>query len=247
MRKPRLLPTIWTSIRVMLATAKTSITCIVMSRLTGNKQYTMEASRKDWGPNLFRIAGASLNVIDTGAVDYTRPHIFVMNHQSHLDIPAAFQALPVNIGFIAKKELERIPLFGRVMRECGMIFVDRSNPERAIESLKKGGQLIRDGVNIFAFPEGTRSKNGYVQPFKKGVFMLALEAGVPIVPMAIHGARDALPYGSFDPIPNEITVKIGSPIALDEYDVSRRDDLINDVRKAVIELNLELGGMGAQP
>jgi 1-acyl-sn-glycerol-3-phosphate acyltransferase len=193
---------------------------------------------------MFWVAGSTLEVIDEGHVDYSQPHIFVMNHQSHMDIPAAFMSIPSNIGFIAKKELERVPLFGRVMRESGMIFVDRSNPERAIASLKLGGELIRSGVNIFAFPEGTRTKSGQIRSFKKGVFMLALEAGVPIVPMSVHGARDVLPIGSFDPQPNVIKVKIGRPISLDGYDVDSRDALIATVRKAVIELNVELGGQG---
>lgn len=196
---------------------------------------------------MFWVAGSTLEVIDEGHVDYSQPHIFVMNHQSHMDIPAAFMSIPSNIGFIAKKELERVPLFGRVMRESGMIFVDRSNPERAIESLKAGGELIRSGVNIFAFPEGTRTTSGEIRRFKKGVFMLALEAGVPIVPMSVHGARAVLPVGSFDPQPNVIKVKIGKPISLDEFGVDSRDALIATVRRAVIELNVSLGGQGGEP
>ena len=133
------------------------------------------------------------------------------------------------------------------MRESGMIFVDRSNPQKAIASLKAGGALIRSGVNIFAFPEGTRTKTGHIRSFKKGVFMLALEAGVPIVPMAIHGARDVLPYGSFDPDPGVIQVRIGDPIPLDGYSTENKDDLIALVRSQVIALNLELGGAGAEP
>ena len=170
-----------------------------------------EIRREGWGPRLFKISKADLNVFGGESVDYAKPHIYVMNHESYMDIPAAFMALPCNIGFIAKKELESVPFFGRTMREAGMIFVDRRNPEKAIASLKKGGALIRSGVNIFAFPEGTRTKDGAIKPFKKGVFMLALEAGVPIVPMAIAGAREVLPYGSFDPTSGTIKVRIDTP------------------------------------
>ena len=128
-----------------------------------------------------------------------------------------------------------------------MIFVDRSNPQKAIASLKAGGALIRSGVNIFAFPEGTRTKTGFIRTFKKGIFMLGLEAGVPIVPMSITGARNVLPYGSFDPDPGVIKVRIGDPISLDGYTKDNKDELIAKVHAAVVALNLELGGEGMGP
>ena len=215
-----------------------------MSRIRKDKQYTLRHSRVIWGPSIFGIAGSKLEVSGGDTIDFSKPHIYVMNHESYMDIPAAFMALPCNIGFIAKKELERIPLFGRTMRESGMIFVDRSNPQKAIASLKAGGALIRSGVNIFAFPEGTRTKTGYIRAFKKGVFMLALEAGVPIVPMAIHGARQVLPYGSFDPNPGVIKVRIGEAISVQGYDKDNKDELIAKVRDAVIKLNMSIGGPG---
>ena len=246
MRKPRLIPSIWTAIKVMLTTFRTCSQCILMSRLKKDPKYTLRHSRTIWGPNIFGVAKSTIKVSGGENVDFEKPHIYVMNHQSYMDIPAAFMSLPCNIGFVAKKELERIPLFGRTMRESGMIFVDRSNPQKAIASLKAGGALIRSGVNIFAFPEGTRTKTGHIRSFKKGVFMLALEAGVPIVPMAIHGARDVLPYGSFDPDPGVIQVRIGDPIPLDGYSTENKDDLIALVRSQVIALNLELGGAGAE-
>jgi len=246
MFKPRLLPSLWTALLVIISTGRTCLQCILMSRLTGNKTYALSHARKGWAPSMFWVANSTLEVIDDGHVDYTKPHIFVMNHQSHMDIPAAFMSIPANIGFVAKKELERVPLFGRVMREAGMIFVDRSDPAKAIASLKAGGALIRSGVNIFAFPEGTRTASGSIQNFKKGIFMLALEAGVPIVPMSVHGAREVLPVDSFDPQGNVIKVKIGKPISLDGYCVDTRDDLIATVRQSVIKLNLDLGGQGGQ-
>jgi 1-acyl-sn-glycerol-3-phosphate acyltransferase len=246
MIKPRLLPSLWTAFLVVVTTAKTCIQCIFMTRVTRNKAYTLSHARANWAPNMFWVANSTLEVIDEGHVDYTKPHIFVMNHQSHMDIPAAFMSIPSNMGFVAKKELERVPLFGRVMREAGMIFVDRSDPARAIASLKAGGALIRSGVNIFAFPEGTRTTSGLIRNFKKGVFMLALEARVPIVPMSVHGAREVLPVGSFDPQGNVIKVKVGKPIPLDGYSVETRDDLIAAVRESVIQLNLDLGGQGGE-
>ena len=247
MRKPRLIPSIWTACRVAFTTFRTCATCIIMSRVKKDREYTLRHCRNIWGPSIFSVAGSTLEVSGGENVDFSKPHIYVMNHESYMDIPAAFMAVPSNIGFVAKQELEKIPLFGRTMRESGMIFVDRSNPQKAIASLKAGGALIRSGVNIFAFPEGTRTKTGFIRTFKKGIFMLGLEAGVPIVPMSITGARNVLPYGSFDPDPGVIKVRIGDPISLDGYTKDNKDELIAKVHAAVVALNLELGGEGMGP
>ena len=173
--------------------------------------------RETWSPYLIGLAGAHLEVEGGDDVDFTKPHIFVMNHQSLLDIPAAFLALPVGVCFIAKKELSYVPFFGQAMRSVGMIFVDRSNPERAIESLRAGGELIRSGINVMAFPEGTRSKDGELKRFKRGVFLLALQARVPIVPMAIEGAYKVLPTSSGKPTGGKIRVRIGQPMETTGY------------------------------
>ena len=240
MKQPRIVPSIITALRVMSTTLRACAACLFHSRRLKDPTFTMRYAREGWGPRLFKISKADLNVSGGESVDYAKPHIYVMNHESYMDIPAAFMALPCNIGFIAKKELESVPFFGRTMREAGMIFVDRRNPEKAIASLKKGGALIRSGVNIFAFPEGTRTKDGVIKPFKKGVFMLALEAGVPIVPMAIAGAREVLPYGSFDPTAGTIKVRIGHPIETSSYSVETREALVEAVRNQVLALRKEL-------
>ena len=244
MRKGRLVPSIRASVLVMLTTFRTSILGILMSRFKGQKAYLFQHAREIWGPSIFRIARAELEIIGRDNVDFEVPHIFVMNHQSHMDIPAAFMAVPKNIGFVAKAELRKVPFMGKAMAEAGMVFVDRKNSAQAIASLEHAGELVRSGVNVFAFPEGTRSYDGVIRPFKKGIFRLALAAGVPIVPMAIHGGCEVLPRGVMDPFPGTIRVKFGEPIDVKAYTVEDRDELIGRVRAAVIELNISIGGPG---
>jgi len=199
--------------------------------------------REDWAPALFKIANAELAVTGRENVNFGAPHVYVMNHQSLMDIPAAFMAIPVNISFVSKKELESVPLMGRAMRDVGMIFVDRSNPTRAIASLKDAAELIRSGVNVFAFPEGTRSNDGRIQPFKKGPFLLAIEAGVPVVPMAVHGASQVLPPDGFHPTPGLIKIAIGEPITTKSYTPENATEFIAKVRASIIALNESLRGL----
>ena len=217
---------------------------ILMSRFKGRKEYLFQHAREVWGPSIFKIARSELEVLGREKVNFDTPHIFVMNHQSHMDIPAAFMAVPKNIGFVAKTELRKVPFMGKAMAEAGMVFVDRKNSTQAIKSLEDAGKLVRSGVNVFAFPEGTRSYDGAIRPFKKGVFRLALAAGVPIVPMAIHGGCEVLPRGIMDPLPGTIRVIFGDPIDVTEYSVEERDELVARVRQSIIDLNLAIGGPG---
>ena len=227
--------------------ATTLISCLkIIWFASRDKERAFKVTRDEWGPRMLTIANSSLSVEGQERVDFSQPHIFVMNHQSLIDIPVSFVALPVPLCFVAKAELSKIPFFGRAMRSLGMIFVDRSNPQRAHESLKSGGALIRAGVNIMAYPEGTRSKDGVIKPFKRGVFQLALEAKVPIVPMAIDGALTVLNPKGTEVQPGHIRVRIGQPIEVRDSQRSPEEDevelqkLRSEVREAVIKLHHSL-------
>lgn len=202
-------------------------------------------AREPWSRGLLWCSGAKIVEIRGGdGIDFTKPHIFVLNHQSMADIPVGFRALPVPLRFVAKKALAHVPFLGWYMWAVGMVFVDRARSVKAIQSLEAAGARIREGANIIAFPEGTRSRDGRVQPFKKGIFMVALKAGVPIVPMAIEGTLTVLPAGGFRPRPNDVRVNIGEPIETTGYTRETLVDLMREVRTQVIELHREIGGQG---
>jgi 1-acyl-sn-glycerol-3-phosphate acyltransferase len=227
------------------------VLCITSSALaaliTLNGEVPLMMARRLWAPMHWRITGSPLLVEPLPDIDWSKPHIFLMNHQSNFDIPVAFAVIPVNIRFIAKHVLKWIPFLGWYMTMTGMIFINRSNPRESIRGMKRAGERIRAGSNILAFPEGTRSKDGRILPFKKGSFVLAVEAGVPIVPIAVEGTRGMLPPGSARLRRHPIRVKIGQPIPTAGLKGPQRDVLMDKVRDTIIQLHRDIGGTGGVP
>jgi len=187
------------------------------------------------GPGVLWGAGVTLKVEGEENFPHDQPFIFASNHQSHLDIPCLFTAIPVNLHFIAKKELKKVPFIGWFLWATGMIFLDRSNKKKAVESLDKAGEIIKKGKNVIVFPEGTRQKDGKLGVFKKGSFMLSSKSNIPIVPVSINGTDKALPSGSKRFRPQQVTVSIGKPIA----PATKKEDIpqfIEEVRNAVQQM-----------
>ena len=166
-----------------------------------------------------------------------QPVIFMSNHESQMDPPILVAALPVPAVYIAKKELQYVPFVGWEAWVAGVIFIDRGDRERAIRSIHDAAQQIRGGKNVVIFPEGTRSRTGQMLPFKKGGFALALEAGVPIVPMATVGGFRVLPPGSLRFRPGRYTVLLGEPVHPSDY--PDRDSLMKAVRARIENLVAE--------
>ena len=218
------------------------MTAAVVARLvTGSTDTPLRWARTRWSPGLRWAAGIRLDVTGLSNVDTSKPHVFVVNHQSMFDIPVMMMALPVNLHFIAKKELLSVPFLGWYMRAAGMIPVDRKNGPEAVATLKVAGERVAGGESVLAFAEGTRSRTGVIGPFKKGAFMLAMQAQVPVVPVAIEGARRALPADGFAVRPELIHIRVGKPIETAGAD---RDDVMARAHEAVVRMNVELGGLG---
>ncbi|NLW35871.1 MAG: 1-acyl-sn-glycerol-3-phosphate acyltransferase [Syntrophorhabdus aromaticivorans] len=165
------------------------------------------------------------------------PYIFMCNHQSALDIFVLLVSLPVPFKWIAKRELFFIPFLGWAMKGAGYISLDRGNPREALKAIEGAAAKIRGGMNIILFPEGTRSKDGILLPFKKGVFSLALRSKVPIVPVGIYGTSRLQPKGSFFPKQKGRThVGIGKPIPTAEESRSAKTRIMLDVRREIEQL-----------
>lgn len=142
-----------------------------------------------------------------------KPFILVANHVSWFDIFAIAGMLPVDFHFVAKKELEKIPVFGLAWRVAGHISIDRSNRESAARSLRKAGEQMREQKSVVViFAEGTRSRSGRLLPFKKGAFVLAQETGIPIIPTVVTGSYDIMRPDTFIVRPATIHVYLGPPI-----------------------------------
>lgn len=217
----------WTAFMITLA--------MIIILLTFNRKLALIMARTMHGPGILWGAGIKLKVEGKENFPHNQPFIFASNHLSHLDIPCLFTAIPVNLHFIAKKELKWVPFIGWFLAATGMIFIDRSNKKKAIASLDQAGQIIKNGKNIIAFPEGTRQIGGDLGVFKKGTFMMAQKAGIPVVPVCIIGTDKVLPVNSLKFNPNTVTLKIGKPIA---PPTTKEDTLtfIKQVKDAVAEL-----------
>jgi 1-acyl-sn-glycerol-3-phosphate acyltransferase len=139
--------------------------------------------------------------------------------------------------------LKYVPGLGWYMWAAKFVFVDRANHRDAVRSLDEAGAQIRGGVSIIVFPEGTRSDDRRVMPFKKGPFALAMKAGVAVVPVAIEGSGKLMPKNSWNITPGPIKVKVGAPIPAAHF-ADNRDLLIREVRSFIIDQNLALGGLG---
>ena len=170
-----------------------------------------------------------------------------MNHQSSLDIPAAFAVLPVDLRFIAKHTLRKVPFLGWFMSWTGMVFVDRSNSTQAVGSLNAAAERVRGGISLLAYPEGTRSRDGRILPFKKGPFVLALQAGVPVVPIAIAGSMHCMPAHLRPFRPGVVRMSIGAPIPTAGLSMDQREDLVRQAREAVLALHASLAAPDIQP
>ncbi len=187
-----------------------------------------------WHRQFFAFCGITRRITGWDAVPEpirsgAQPAIFMSNHQSQLDPPFLLGAIPVHAVYIAKKELKWVPFLGWAAAAAGAIFVDRSNRERAVASLHAAAMKVKGGRNVVIFPEGTRTTTGALLPFKKGGFNLALDAGVPIVPVATVGGFRILPKGARRVRPGLYEVRFGEPV--DPAAFSNRESLMAEVRR----------------
>jgi 1-acyl-sn-glycerol-3-phosphate acyltransferase len=212
--------------------------------LTGSGDLPIWLGRHVWAPVGLWLAGVRLEVVRPPAPP-PGPVIFASNHESVLDIWVLFVLVPRAFRFIAKQELYRIPIFGWYLRVGGHVPVDRSNRTKAVASLSEAGEKVRSGTSIAVFPEGTRSRTGRIQPFKKGPFVIAREAGVPVVPIAIAGSGAVIPSHKLAVHPGTIRVVAGDPVYPKQFE--DKEPLLEAVRARIVELHRSIGGLGGDP
>lgn len=194
-----------------------------------------------WGRALLWAAG--VRVVRRGEDTLTdrAPRVFIANHVSWFDIPAMLDVLP-HYGFVAKRELGRIPLFGAAARAVGVIYIDRENRKAAFGAYDDAAKKIREGQSVLVYPEGTRGSSYALRPFKKGPFVLAISSGAPIVPVVVHGTIAVNPRGEFRASPGTVHVQLLEPIPTEGLTYDDRDALAERVRQRMAEcLRTEYG------
>src|SRR6202790_3358691 len=177
------------------------------------------------------ITGVRVETVGLDQFEHARNYIFMSNHVSNLDPPITIPLIPRRTSVMVKKELFSYPILGRAMRMGSLVPVDRGNRDAGIESVRFSKQVVEQGLNMTIYVEGHRSFDGKLLPFKKGPFYLAMECGVPVVPITITGTHEAMPKGKFAIKPGLVTVIFNPPI--EPKDFGSRECLMEKVRAAI--------------
>lgn len=169
--------------------------------------------------------------------DHVKPYIFVSNHSSQFDIPVLQHSIPNKMGMIFKKELAKIPLFGWQLKWGPYVMIDRKDPEKAMQSIEEAKEKIKNiGMSVVVFAEGTRSKTGEVQPFKRGAFFLASRSGYPIIPVSISKTNEIMPKGKFRIRGGKVKIHFDKPILTDHLSNKKDEiDLMEKVRNIIVQ------------
>jgi len=188
-----------------------------------------------WSKVILFLMGVRLKVYGREKLKKVDTAIILINHESALDIPIAVAATEKYARFMAKKELFRIPFFGWLIKLTGHIPIDRENRNKALNSIEKvSKKLIGKNISIIVSPEGTRSKDGRIGPFKKGAFHLAAKHNLPLIPVTLMGARYCVPNKSFRIIPGEVKVTIGNPVYVKDF--QSIGECIQKIRQEMVTL-----------
>jgi len=186
-----------------------------------------------WARVILKVCGVEVELQGVENVRKDVPRLYMANHTSYFDIFALLSTLPVDFKFIVKQELMRIPIFGAAMRRAGYIGIERDDPRKALKSMHDAADRIKNGASVLIFPEGTRSEDGCLQPFKAGGFHLALRSGCDIVPIAITGSREIVPKGSLRVQKGTIRVAVGKEISVKGQTKKNMGRVMEQVRDAM--------------
>jgi len=185
---------------------------------------------KIWTKGVLFIYGIKVNVYGSENIDPAAGKIYISNHASYLDIFIQLAKLPDNVRMIYKKEINHVPLLGWAMYCAGFVSIDRVKVREAMRSLDKAAERVKNGLSVVIYPEGTRTKDGTVGEFKRGMFFLADKSKADIIPVSLTGTFELMPLGSMKVKPGMVNMVIGKPV---KY--KKDKELLNEIRKAVME------------
>jgi 1-acyl-sn-glycerol-3-phosphate acyltransferase len=181
----------------------------------------------------FRLAGIKLEIQGLERIDFTRSYLFLANHEGLCDPPALVLAIPQDIKFILKKELDRVPILNWAMKYARFVFIDRRDRIQSVRSMNQAVKQMQQGASFLVFPEGTRTRTGKMGEFKRGPFVMAIQAGVPIIPVRVSGSFQVMPPTQFRINPGTIVLQFFPPVETAGLSTNEREALKNRVWKII--------------
>jgi len=227
---------LWVQLLTAAHTAWNASSIIVAALSRNGQRQKIDSLLRRWSWALLRLTGMTVNVHNPHEVELFdgRRYMLMCNHSSLYDIPLSFVALPGSIRMLTKKELFRIPLFGAGLRAGEFVSIDRANLKKAMADLENARKKMESGIVLWVSPEGTRSKDGRLQPFKKGAIRLAIDMGAIIVPLGIDGINNVLPANTTDLYINgTVDLRVGEPIDAARYDRTDYKKLTADLENSL--------------
>ncbi len=233
---------------IILLTASFSLVSFAVS-FFDNTGRTQSRLARTWARLLLAASGVRVHVEGLDQIDPAGSYVFISNHVSYMDTPIALAYIPVQFRFLAKRGLFKIPGLGTHLTRAGHIPVPREDPRAAVKTLQIAAEKIQEKrISLLIFPEGGRSRDGVLRPFKEGGAYIAIRAGVEVVPMILIGTGDVLPYGSGIVLPGSVTLRILKPVSTRELNLKDRGTLTEQLRTSILnelEGNVELAESGS--
>jgi len=221
---------------IVLATIVFGLVSLIISlfETSGRRQI---AVARVWAQCLLLVSGVRVKVEGLEKIARDGSYVFVSNHLSYMDTPVVLANIPVQFRFLAKRGLFQIPLLGTHLARAGHIPVPREDARAAVKTMSTAAQVIRErGISLLIFPEGGRAPDGRLAEFKEGAAYIAIRAGVPVVPIALKGTREILPYGSGHVRSGSVTMRVGEPIATDQVQLRDRVQITAELRERIVAM-----------
>jgi 1-acyl-sn-glycerol-3-phosphate acyltransferase len=211
-------------------------TLSVIAALFDKTGVTLNRLARVWGRFLLAVSGVKVRVEGLEHIDPNGSYIFVSNHLSYMDTPVVLSHVPLQFRFLAKRGLFEIPLVGTHLKQAGHIPVPREDPRAALKIMQLAAEtIVNKEISLLIFPEGGRSHDGRLRPFKEGAVYIAIKAGVPLVPMTLIGTREVLPFGSGVVLPGEVTLRILPPIDTAALTLKDRGRVTEEIRELILK------------
>lgn len=217
---------LWSTLSIIIAT--------IVYVFTWSPRIPVYLAKHLWSRIMIFLLGARVKVVGKENIDPNAHYLILANHTSYADIPTLFRALPLYLRFIGKAELRKVPFLGFYMKMAGMIFIDRSNPRKARQSIADAAAIARSGKNVVIFPEGTTIEGDEIANFKRGVKELAMDAQTPILPVRIRNTHRVWPSTTNLKIRGgKIDVHIGKPIPFETYQHLNTTDFLKEMKEVI--------------